>query len=189
MTIIQSPTSNSLFNLNQRTFECQQGLIIGNGTFQPASGQLYAVYIGKLNYAQAFAFVRFYISTAGVGTQTAEVGLLSSPAAPNRSFQTLTGLVGGSVGSLTATGSNANSSTFSGTTVAGGTHVWAGVRVVMGTTQPTFSGGYSEDLAQLSVLALGSSPAIAASSTYVMNTSFNQAAGVNISPRLVVTLD
>jgi hypothetical protein len=103
--------------------------------------QLICVYVGKTTQPTTCKFVEFYISIVGLGAQTAEVGLFSSPSAPNKAGQNLTCLaVDGTLDSLlVGTGTKRNTTAFSagaGFTVPDGTHIWAGLRTNMATTQP-----------------------------------------------------
>jgi len=104
------------------------------------SGTAYFVYLGRTVAALTPKYVEFYVNTAGTGAQTAEVGFFSSPAAPNKSAQTLTKLVStGTVDSLTSGGVKRNTAAFA-TAITAGTHLWAGIRTAMATTQPAISG-------------------------------------------------
>lgn len=187
--IVANPTTPTKLDTSQRIFEPVHAVLTNTTTFGTTSGTLYAAYLGLLNTAQAFAFVRLYVSTASTGTQTAEVGLLSSPAAPNGTAQTLTGVVASSLGSTLLTGLVTNSTTMAGTTIAAGTHLWVGIRVAMTTSQPTFSGGLSGDWGRGAILTRASSAAIAAGTTYAMSVPSAVILTSNQAPRMVVTLD
>ena len=103
------------------------------------SGTASYVYLGKTAAAAVWKYVKFRVSTAGAGTQTAEVGLFSSTSAPNGAAQTLTKLwADGTLTALTATGIGRNS-TASAISVPAGTHLWAACRFAMATTQPTLA--------------------------------------------------
>lgn len=104
------------------------------------SGTVYAVHLGRVAVARTFNWVKFYVTTGGVGAQTAEVGLFSSPAPPNGSAQTLTKLVAnGTLDDLTTAGTKGNTVALS-QSVAAGTYLWAVVRFAMATTQPSVRG-------------------------------------------------
>ncbi len=108
-----------------------------SGTFLTISGTAYYVYIGRAAVDVTIKFLELQVTTAGAGSQTAEFGLFTSPAPPNKSAQTLTKLAAtGTVGSLTATGVVRNTSSFA-QLVPAGSHLWAAVRFAMATTQPT----------------------------------------------------
>ncbi|MEU2032601.1 hypothetical protein [Nocardia amamiensis] len=116
------------------------------------AGRAYAVYLGYLEGPTVIKHVEVLMVTPGTGTQVAEFALGSTPLAPNKASQTVTMLTAsGVIDSLAATVAvKRNTTAFnsgSGYTVAGGTHLWAIVRTMMGTTQPTFS-GVSGDLGQ-----------------------------------------
>lgn len=104
------------------------------------SSNCYFVYVGKTVIDMTPKFVEFYVTVVGAGAQTAEVGLFSTPSAPNKAAQTLTKIAAtGTISSLTSTGVKRNTNAFS-TLVPAGTHLWAGIRTAMATTQPTVSG-------------------------------------------------
>lgn len=117
------------------------------------SGTAYFVYMGRTTQAITPKFIEFWLesqSSAGGGGQTAEVGLFSTPSAPNRSTQTVTKL---SAVALTALGTedlnsfapqlvrlvrrNNTAFTYS---VPAGIHLWAGIRIAMTTNQPSLGG-------------------------------------------------
>lgn len=128
--------------------------------FTMISGTAYFVYVGRTVRAVTPKYVEFHVTSGGTGAQTAEVGLYSTPAAPNKTAQALSKLVATStVDDLTTTGMKRNTSAFS-TLIAAGTHVWAAIRVAMATTQPDIV-GLANDMEQGHVLAQTSSPALA----------------------------
>lgn len=103
-------------------------------------GTAYFVYVLYTTFAITPKFVRFQVSTAGIGAQTAEIGLFSTPVGPNGAGQSLSKLVStGTVADLTTTGAKSNSSAFS-TSIPAGTHLWAGLRTSMATSQITCPG-------------------------------------------------
>src|SRR5574341_1910396 len=109
------------------------------GAFLLTSGDAYFTYLGQVHRDITPKYVAVAVTTAGVGAQTAEIGLFSTPAAPNKAGQSLTKLVStGALGNLAATGVVRNSAAFA-TLIPAGTFLWAGIRVAMATTQPTLS--------------------------------------------------
>lgn len=137
------------FTSAQRIF--QSGL-----TVVPASltttGVGYWVYVGQRESAVTVKFVEFIVNTAGVGAQTAEIGIFSSPTAPNKANQTLTKLAStATVNSLLATGICRNTASFA-QAVAANTHLWAGIRIAMVTTQPQVL-GLANDYAEGQILS------------------------------------
>ncbi len=107
------------------------------------SGTAYFVYLGFSTSSLVVKFVEFYVSTAGVGGQTAEVGLFSTANPPNKTNQGTNGIykltASATVDSLTTTGVKRNTTAFNagnGYVTPIGTHLWAGVRIAMATTQP-----------------------------------------------------
>lgn len=131
--------------------------------------QLIMVYCGYTVRSVICKHVDMYVGVAGVGAQTAEVGLFSSPSAPNKGNQTLTCLVAsGTLDSLTTTGTKRNTTAFNagaGYTVPAGTHLWAGFRTNMATTQPQMSRLLS-GMKDGSVLQTNTAGVITATNTY-----------------------
>lgn len=117
------------------------GSIAGSST----SGVAYWVYIGQLTQDQSLGGnVSLHCTTVGAGTQTAEVALASTPLAPKRTSQVLTRIASSNSLLTLTSGTGLKRATgpltMSGVaaSVAAGTHLWIGIRVVMGTTQPIF---------------------------------------------------
>jgi len=136
---------------SQRVF--MSCLAPGAAGFLLISGTAYFVYLGRTKKAFTPKYVEFHVSTIGAGAQTAEVGFFSTPAAPNKAAQSLSKLDStGTVDALTSTGVKRNTSAFS-TSIPAGTHLWAGIRTAMVTTQPTIW-GIGVDMAQGQILAL-----------------------------------
>ena len=109
-------------------------------TFVTISGTAYYVYVGRMVQDVTVKFVEFHITGAGAGTDTKEVGLFSTPSAPNKSGQTLTKIAAtGTVDSGTTTGFKRNTAAFN-QLVPAGTHLWAALRCALATTQPTCAG-------------------------------------------------
>lgn len=124
----------------------------GNAGFTLISGVAYFVYLGRIVSAITPKFVEFHVSTIGAGAQTAETGFFSSPSAPNKTAQSLTKLITtATLDALTSTGVKRNTAAFS-TSIPSGTHLWAGIRTAMATTQPTIW-GIGLDMAQGQVLS------------------------------------
>ena len=131
----------------------------GSAGFLLISGTAYFVYLGRVTAAFTPKYVEFHVSTIGAGAQTAEVGFFSTPSTANKSGQSLTKIVStGTVDSLTSTGVKRNTSAFS-TSVSAGTHLWAGIRTALATTQPTLW-GLAIDMGQGQVLITTSASAL-----------------------------
>lgn len=156
------------------------------GTFVTISGTAYYVYIGRTVQDITVKFVEFHITSAGAGTDTKEVGLFSTPSAPNKSAQTLTKIVAtGTVDSGTTTGVKRNTASFA-QVVLKGTHLWAAARFALATTQPTCA-GLAGDMSQGHILTTTGGGAL---------TGLTTAAGglvalatATVAPDLRVTLD
>lgn len=155
-------------------------------TFTMISGTAYFVYLGRVATSITPKFVEFYVTGAGAGAQTAEVGFYSTPTSPSKAAQTLTRIAAtGTVNSLTATGVCRNTTAFA-TAISAGTHLWAAFRTAMATTQPTV-GGIASDLSQGSILTTtggGALTGVASASGLLV-----AAATATTSPYLSATLD
>lgn len=124
--------------------------------FTMVTGDAMFVYLGLTKTARTINSVKFFVSTIGAGAQTAEVGLFSTPLAPNGLNQSLTKIVAtGTVDALTATGIKGNTNPFA-QVVPANTHLWAGLRTAMVTTQPVI-GGIGLDYAQGHILKCAAS--------------------------------
>lgn len=136
------------------------------GTFLTISGTAYYCYVGRVVKAITVLFCEFHVTTAGAGTQTAEIGLFSTTNAPSKSGQTLTKIAAtGTVDSVTTTGVKRNTASFS-QAITAGTHLWAGIRFAMATTQPTCS-GLSGDMSQAHILTTTGGGALTGLSTAI----------------------
>lgn len=153
------------------------------------NGTAYFVYLGRTTVDFTPKYVEFYVNTGGSGAQTAEVGLFSSTGPPNKGNLSLTKLVStGSVSSLTGIGVKRNSSAFA-TSVAAGTHLWAGVRTAMATNQPALS-GLCMDFSQGRVLSTAAAGALTGSGPWTgAIISVGQYLNTAIVPDLRVSLD
>jgi hypothetical protein len=153
------------------------------------SGTAYFVYLGLLTALAQPKFVEFFVTAQGLGGQTAEVGFFSSLAAPNKTNQSLTKLVStGGVDALTATGVKRNTSAFA-IVIPAGTHLWAGLRIAMATSQPTIS-ALTADFSQGRILLTGGAGVLTGAGPFA-GTIIAQGAYVNsaLAPDLRATLD
>ena len=106
----------------------RSALSSSTANLQLTDGSAYFTYLGHIQRDLTLNYVRFGVKTAASGTQTAEIGLFSTPSAPNRSGQTLTKICSSaSVDSLTSSGPKGNTSAFA-QAIQAGTHLWAGLR-------------------------------------------------------------
>lgn len=125
------------------------------------SNTAYFVYIGRVTQPMTVKYVEFYVNTGGSGSpQAGEVGLFRTPNAPNKTDQGPGGIVKlaatDNLGTLTGAGVRRNTNSFD-YAVPVGTHLWAGIRTAMPTTQPALAGlcmDFSEGLV-LSVESAG----------------------------------
>lgn len=168
---------------SQRIF---QSAITEASTFLTISGTAYYVYVGRVAQDITVKFVEFHITTAGAGTDTKEVGLFSTPSAPNKSTQTLTKIVAtGTVDSGTGTGAKRNTAAFN-QLVPAGTHLWAAFRGALATTQIT-AVGLANDMGQGHVLTTTGGGALTGLSTAAG--TIPAVGTATIAPALRVTLD
>lgn len=182
--------SIQILDPNQRVFHTQNVIPLTT-VFLPVSSVLYCSYLGKLQHTTTLARIKFWVSTAGAGAQTAEIGFLTSPAAPNGTGQTLTCVaaeVNANISSLTTTGLKQNTNAIT-TPIAAGSHVWVGIRTAMATTQPTISGSFGGDFNSGALLTRSGSAALAVNSTYVMSLITAAISTSAQCPRLLVTMD
>jgi hypothetical protein len=122
-------------NTEQRVFHSNLGTIVAANLL--VSNVAYFVYVGRTCVAITPKYVELYVTVVGAGAQTAEVGLFSTPSAPNKAAQSLTKIEStDTVNALNATKVKRNTVAF-GTVIPAYTHLWAGVRTAMATTQPT----------------------------------------------------
>lgn len=157
-----------------------------SGTFASASGTAYWVYLGRVFRDLVLKHVEFHVSSAGSGSQTAEIAVASSPTPPNKGNQTLTKLgANGTLDSLTGTGVKRNTSALN-LSVPAGTHLWAGIRTAMATTQPTFV-ALGADMNQGQVLATAAAGALTGAGPWTG--SKITAATTGIVPDLRLVLD
>lgn len=169
--------------LRGRVFK--SNLTNGVNDVTPTDDTAYFVYLGQTTKAITPKHVEFSVATAGVGAQTAEVGFFSSPTAPAKANQSLTKLVStGTVDDLTTTGVKRNTSAFA-TSIPRGTHLWAGIRISMATTQPELV-SLGHDFAQAQVLETASAGALTAAGPW---TGAVMTDGADICPDLRAVLD
>jgi hypothetical protein len=186
--VLQNLSQNRLIsfveNDSQRIFNslCSEG-----GTFLTISGTAYYVYQGRAVQDITPKFVEWHATgTVAAGAQTAEAGLFSTPNPPNKSAQTLTKIVAtGTVDSQTSNGMKRNTSAFA-TVVPAGTHLWAGVRFAMATTQPT-AVGLANDMSQGHILTTTGQGALTGLTTTAGG--LVAIATATVAPALRVTMD
>ena len=156
------------------------------GQFSSVSGTAYWVYLGMVLKTSVPKHVEFYVRIVGAGAQTAEAALAYTDGPPDKSNQTLSKIVAtGTLDSLTSLGVKRNTSAFA-TTVYAGTHLWAGLRVAMATTQPGLL-GLQHDWAEGYLLTTASSAALTGAGPWtgsIITPSANAE-----TPDLRVTLD
>jgi hypothetical protein len=135
----------------------------GNAEFQLISGTAYFCYLGCFEYDIYPHYIKFYVSTPGTSTQTAEIGVFWGDYYPDGSSRTLTPITHGSDGTLddlTTTGikgntTNLNDHEWDSPYIPALTYIYVGIRTAMAGNQPKIWGiGY--DLGRGFILSTGS---------------------------------
>jgi len=160
------------------------------------SGTAYFVYLGCTTKVLVVKFVEFYVNLNGSGGQTAEVGLFLSTDPPNKTNQGTNGIIklvaDGTLDSLTTTGLKRNTTAFNGGNgyaVPAGTHLWAGIRTAMASTQPALA-GLCMDFSQGLVLSTASAGALTGAGPWTgAIIALGSYLNTPIAPDLRVTLD
>lgn len=134
-------------DFGQRVFR-SPGLSDANSTLNLVSAQAYFTFLAFVSKPVVPKFVELNLNGLAVAVTAAEVGLFSSPVAPNKAGQTLTKIVAtNAMDSLTVgTGVKRNTAAFS-QQVDAGTYLWAGIQVTWTTTAPNFM-ALSTDLSE-----------------------------------------
>jgi hypothetical protein len=158
-----------------------------NGTLLLTEDTAYFVYVGYTTEAVTPKHVKFAITTGGTGGQTAEVGLFSTPLAPNGTSQSLTKLVAdGTLDDLTAGNAVKGNTSAMATQIAAGVHVWAGLRTAMATNEPTCT-TLTRDYSRGEVLSTATAGALTGTGPWTGALITHSVSGQ--APDLVVTLD
>lgn len=166
---------------------CYRSRLSSNGTLLLTEDTAYFVYMGYTTEAVTPLHVKFAITTNGTGGQTAEVGLFSTPLAPNGTSQTLTKLVAdGTLDDLTSGNAVKGNTSAMATQIAPGTHVWAGLRTAMATNEPTCT-TLTRDYSRGEVLSTATAGALTGSGPWTGALITHSVAGQ--CPDLVMTLD
>lgn len=110
--------------------------VAGSAAGSSVSGTAYWVYQGYIAETQFFNGITLFVTTAGVGTQTAEMVFATTSSGPKRAPQTLSklGVANTALTALTSTGVKRPGVAMN-VGVPGGVHLWAGFRQAMLTTQ------------------------------------------------------
>ena len=118
-------------------------LATSGSSFTQVDNEAICEYVGEVSNPNGLAIqhVSYSIGVGGTGSQAAEVGVFSTPLAPNGTGQILTKIDAKAVtAALTASGVKTNATAMTGV-AALGTHIWTCERIHMGTTQPVFGNG------------------------------------------------
>jgi len=167
----------------QRVFESKLPQIAGAVTVEDVA---YWIFCGTISIPITAAFVKFHVSTGGASTQVAEVALASSPLPPNGAAQVLTKIVAnGTLSDLTGTGVMKNTVSLA-TVIPAGTHLWAGLRTAMGTTEPTVW-GHTADRSTGQILSTATASALTGAGPWTG--ALITAAVTWQAPALMVTLE
>lgn len=163
-------------------------------SFTLISGTSYFVYLGRTVTPITPKYIEFYLDVVSAGDVAVfEVGLFSSPLAPNKASQTLTKLVSTAACDALASGLGVKRNTSNlATLIPAATHLWAGCRAAnTGTpTQPSIAGLLYDNLHGEILLAAGSAAFSAtASYTGALVGAQSASAPVVCCPDLQATLD
>lgn len=145
----------------------------------------YWVYLGFVTEPVTLGYVRFINNAAGAGTQTVgEVGLFSTTTGPDGTNKTMTKLAAsGTVTDCTTTGVKKNTSSLS-CSVPAGTHLWAGYRFDMATTEPS-------PLSVFGDAGCGAVQTLASAGSFTSNSSWSASiptdTGGTLAPWLIAT--
>lgn len=114
--------------------------LFANVSAATVDGTAYFLYLGYFAEPKTINWVEFPISANGSGNSVCEVGLFSTPDAPDTSAKTFTKLTSTATTDSTVAGSlprlcrNTNAL---GYTVPAGTHLWAGFRTANSSAEPS----------------------------------------------------
>lgn len=148
----------------------------------------YFAYVGYSIVPFTPAHVATFVEIAGVGVQTAEVGIFSTPAAPNQTPQALTKLVAtGAVDGMLGAGMVRNTVAFA-TQIPMGVHVWVGIRASFTVTLPAIS-GVGADMGEGSVLVTLLSGALTGAGPFAGTVAAAVAAATPIAGDVRLQLD
>jgi len=159
-------------------------LQIASTVFSPVSDSAYFAYMGRTSEDQTPLHVCAVNLTAAGVSVTAEVGLFSTPNAPNKAAQTMTRIATASLTGMTTTGHKRNSTPFA-TLVPAGTHLWAAIWMTW-STAPGMA-GVVFDMGQGYVQVKTAAGALSLSSSFVP--SIPAFASTPVCPLLSIELD
>jgi len=136
----------------------------------------YWIFVGVAPEDLTWNYVRGHITTAGAGTQVAELAIASSPSVPNRSGQTLTCLwASGSVSDLKSSGIAFANNTPAALRIAKGTPIWLGMRTQhTAGAEPTVRAA-ALDIGQGMMLQTAAAGVLTAGNTYAGATTASSA--------------
>jgi hypothetical protein len=156
--------------------------------FLTVNNTAYFLYVGYSLVPFTPKFVAAFVEVLGGVVQTAEVGIFSSPLAPNKAAQALTKLVAtGVVNALTGVGAVRNTVAFA-TQIAAGVHVWVGLRTAMSVAEPTFS-GLGSDMGEGVALVTAAAGALTAAGPFAGTVVAAASIATPIAPDLRLELD
>ena len=153
------------------------------GSITLTSARAYFVYVGKTTREITTARIAYFVATVADAGTPAEVGLFSSPSAPNRSSQVLTKIAAAAASGLTALKTQTTTLV---ATIPAGTHLWVAIRDASVTTRVSLR-GLGFDLLDGSCLITSSATALTSGTTYTGTVPTD--ATTATSPDLSATLD
>jgi hypothetical protein len=136
----------------------------------------YWIYVGQCPEDSVWNYVRGHVTTAGGGTQVAEVAIASTPLPPNRSGQTLTCLyASGNVSDLKSSAVTFANNVAAALTIRRNTPVWLGFRSKHTTgAEPTLR-ATALDVGQGAMLQTAAAGVLTTGATYAGVTSASAA--------------
>lgn len=160
---------------------------ISQVTLQTTEGTAYWTFLGVLPETSVWNYVRGHVTTAGAGTQVAEVAIATTPSVPCRSNQTVTCLwASGNVSDLKSSTVTFANNVAAAVTVPAGVPIWAGIRTAhTGGAEPTLR-GMALDLGQGELLQTAASGVLTAGQTYAGVITASVATGQGIWLKLTV---
>jgi hypothetical protein len=139
----------------------------GGASLVITSGTAYFVYLGRVVQACTPLYVELYLAVVGAGAQTFEVGLFSTPNPPMNAGQTLTKITSTATydNMTSGLGPKRNTGAAFNTSIPAGTHLWAGCRAAMATTQPGIW-SLRNDMGQVAIFSLAAAGTFAATASF-----------------------
>jgi hypothetical protein len=163
-------------------------LIPTTTSFSPGSGTAYFVYLGQVARIGTYNKIYFVTSGAATGALVQELGVATTPEAPNGALQTLTiRALNSTAGDYTGAAGRYSNTTNLAYTPPVGEHIWVFARWQPAGTQVTISTGLCCDLGQYSVFTFASiGTALTLGQVITTPTAVSVTATTGIAPVLIL---